>query len=762
MKSFFKLNHFSIFVVVTAATLFFPFVAPNLSSRLELLVQDLYFNLRGPIAPGDEVVIATIDEKSIDTLGRWPWHRNVMADLVDSLTDYDAKVIGFDVVFSSPETIVGVEQLRQARHALVQGSGAEENAAVVAALDQASREADTDQRFYDALKRSRRAVLGYFFHFSRQGLEHLSEAEMADYLQVVAKSRYSGIKKEPGASLHRLGLRTAFAVETSIEKIASATKRAGYFNFYPDVDGSVRRVPLLVKYRDMVELEGDDDYIFPPLSLTVLRKYLKSAILIWIDPIGVQKVALMGLKSIEIPTNQRGEMLINYYGPGNTFPHYSIVDILNKKIPPERLKGKIVLVGPTATAIEDLRVTPFDKVFPGVEVHATIIDNILHGRILANPDFPSVLIDYVSVLLVGLLLLWALINLGPLAGGAVVVCMAAVVLGGHYYLFSQRLLMLHSIPPLLELSLVSLSLPVYRFVLQEKEKRYIQGAFSQYLSPTVIEQIIENPSLLKLGGTRKEMTVFFSDVAGFSSVSEKLDSEALVRLLNEYLTAMTEIVLQHNGTIDKYEGDAIIAFFGAPMDDPDHASQCCLMALDMAEKLAELQDKWEAEGRPRLAVRMGINTGTMVVGNMGSDMRMDYTVMGDAVNLAARLEGANKEYGTSIMISEYTYASCRDDVEVRQLDAIRVVGKEEAVVVYELLGRKGELSSSQQEMLVAYNEGLALYKQRQWRPAVELFAGILEASPDDGPALTYMERCLDYQIRPPGKNWDGVYILKTK
>lgn len=762
MKSFLKLNHISIFIIVTVVTILLPFVAPNVGSRLELLAQDLYFNLRGPVAPGKEVVIATIDEKSIDKLGRWPWHRNVMADLVDSLSEYNAKVIGFDVVFSSPETIVGVEQLQQARRALAEGGGVGDNAAVIAALDQASLEADTDKRFHDALKHSRRAVLGYFFHFSRQGLEHLSETDMANYLQVVAKSRYSGIKKAPGVSLHDFGLRTAYAVETSIDKIASATKRAGYFNFYPDVDGSVRRVPLLVKYRDMVELEGDDDYIFPPLSLTVLRKYLKSAILIWIDQVGIEKVALMGRKSIEIPTNQRGEMRINYYGPGNTFPHYSIVDILEKKIPPEQLKGKIVLVGPTATAIEDLRVTPFDKVFPGVEVHATIIDNILHGRILSDPQYPALLIDVVSVLVVGLLLLWALMRLGPLAGGAVVVGAAAMIMGGHYYLFSQQLVVLHSVPPLMELSFVSLALPVYRFVLQEKEKRYIQGAFSQYLSPTVIEQIIENPSLLKLGGIRKEMTAFFSDVAGFSSVSEKLDSESLVKLLNEYLTAMTEIVLHHNGTIDKYEGDAIIAFFGAPMDDPDHARKCCLMALDMAEKLAELQDKWEAEGRPRLAVRMGINTGNMVVGNMGSDMRMDYTIMGDAVNLAARLEGANKEYGTSIMISEHTYASCRDHVEVRKLDAIRVVGKQEAVVVYELLGRKGELSPSQLELLAAYNKGLAHYQAREWRPAVDLFAGILEKRPDDGPALTYMERCLDYQLRPPGKNWDGVYILKTK
>ncbi|MDA8165085.1 MAG: adenylate/guanylate cyclase domain-containing protein, partial [Desulfobacteraceae bacterium] len=713
----------------------------------------------GPVAPGNEVVIAAIDEKSIDKLGRWPWPRRTMADLAEKLSAYDAKVFGFDVVFSSPETTgtAGVDAVRRQMEAAGRNDGAMREL-----LAAAEREADGDQLLADALKRSRRAVLGYFFHFSPQGLAHLTEGEMAAYLASIAKSRYSGVKKEAGTSLLALPLRRAYAVEANVEAVSGATSRAGYFNFYPAADGSVRTVPLLVQYRDYVERPGEDDHLYPPLALSVLRKYLKSAVLIMVDPKGVRQVALMGRKNIAIPADPQGEMRINYYGPRGTFPHYSIADIIEGTVPAEALRGKIVLIGPTAPALEDLRITPFDTVFPGVEVHATVIDNILHHRVLTGPPLPARLIDAATVIAVGIVLLLLLLRLGAVGGSLAVAAMAGAVLGGHYYLFSRHLMVVDSVPPLLEIGLVSLALPVYRFVRQESEKRFIQGAFSQYLSPVVIEQLLRDPSQLQLGGSRRTMTVFFSDVAGFSSFSERMDSEALVKFLNEYLTAMSEIVLRHRGTIDKYEGDAIIAFFGAPLEDPGHARSCCLMALEMQERLTELQEGWRARGLPGIEVRMGINTGPMVVGNMGSAMRMDYTVMGDAVNLAARLEGANKQYGSRILISRETHEACGDGFEVRELDAVRVVGKQEVVVIYELLARKGELDDQRRQMLALFNEGVRLYKERKWERAVEVFSRIIDLDPADGPALTYLERCLDFQVRPPGKHWDGVHIMKTK
>ena len=760
MKRISKPHNFLIFTAATCLVFLFSFFAGNVSGRLELLIQDIFYAKRGEIKTSGDVVIAAIDEKSIDMLGKWPWPRNVMADLIDGLTGYGVKVIGFDVVFSSPDSSSGTNRLLGLEKSLEDAGIKSDELKEV--FDIALKESDNDQKLYDALKKSRKAVLGYFFHFSKEGIEHLSEVEMESYLNIVKKSRYSGIKKEPAVSLNDIPLIQAQAVEASIKKISAATKRAGYFNFIPESDGSVRKVPLIVKYRDLVELEGDDDYLFPPLSLTMLRKYLKSAILIWIGEEGVDKVALMGREPRVIPTNSLGEMRINYYGPKGMFAHYSAVDILRGEISPELLKGKIVLVGATATAIEDIRFTPFDPLFPGVEIHATIIDNILNGRFLAEPSFSPKLIEIISLLTVGLILLVSLPRLSALAGGGIAIALAAAIFGLHYLLFSHYRIVLTTVPLLLETVLVYASLGIYRFIIEEREKVFIQSAFGQYLSPEVIEEIIKDPAKLELGGSRRELTVIFSDIADFSRIAETMDPEELVPLLNQYLSRMSEIIQKYDGTLDKYEGDAIMAFFGAPIHYADHSARCCLAALEMQEALGEMRLEWEKQGKPALTMRIGINSGMMAVGNFGSETRMAYTIMGDSVNLASRLEGANKQYATQSMISSYTYEQCKDIVEVRELDTLRVVGKKEVVTVYELLSKKGGLKPEKQKILSLYKDGRAYYMAREWQNAIEKFGEILDMDINDGPALTYMERCLDFKQREPDKNWDGTYIMKDK
>ncbi|MFQ5432883.1 MAG: CHASE2 domain-containing protein [Nitrospinota bacterium] len=760
MKTVFKPHSFIIFAAATLLVFFFSLFAGNVAGRLELLIQDIFYAQRGKMKPSGDVVIAAIDEKSIDKLGKWPWPRNVMADLVDSLTAYGVKVIGFDVVFSSPDSSSGTRQLLNLEKRLYDAGL--KRVELKEVLGRAVKESDNDQRFHDALQKSRRAVLGYFFYFSRKEIKHLSEKEMEGYLDIIKKSRYSGFKKEPSVSLNDIPLIRAQAVEATIKKISSATKRAGYFNFVPESDGSVRKVPLIVKYRDLVEQEGDDDYLFPPLALTVLRKYLKSAVIFWIGGDGVDKVALMGREPRVIPTNSRGEMRINYYGPKGTFAHYSAVDILNGEAAPELLKDKIVLVGATATAIEDVRFTPFDTYFPGVEIHATIIDNILNGKYLAEPSLSSGLIQIIGVMVVGLILLLSVPRLNAVAGGGIALALVAAIFGLHYVFFSHYRLVLNTVPPLLETVLVYASLGIYRFITEEREKRYIQSAFGQYLSPQVIEEIIKDPSKLELGGSRRELTVMFSDLADFSRIAETMDAEELVPFLNGYLSRMSGIIQHYNGTLDKYEGDAIIAFFGAPINYADHAARCCLAALEMQEELGKMRRVWEKEGKPALTMRIGINSGMMAVGNFGSETRMAYTIMGDSVNLAARLEGANKQYATHAMISSYTYAYCKDAVEVRELDTLRVVGKKEVVTVYELLCKKGELKPDKEKILSLYKEGRAFYMAREWQNAIDKFGEILDMDINDGPALTYMERCMDFKQRPPDKNWDGTYIMKDK
>lgn len=713
---------------VTLFVLIFAVFIPNpMVARLELLTQDMFYSIRGPEIPGNDVVIAAIDEKSIDLIGRWPWPREKIAQLLDRLKEYGVKVAGFDIVFSSPE-----------------------------------RGSDGDVQLAAAIKRFPNIVLGYFFHFSDVGLEHINEEELARFVKTVARSRYTGIKKGAGVKLAPLGLRQAYAVEATIKPLARATRNAGYFNYHPERDGSIRRIPMLVQYQDRVDLEEDTDYLFPPLALTMLKKYMDASIVVDIEEFGVSRVVLAGDQSKEIPVNEQGEMWINYYGPEHTFPHYSIIDILEGRVSQEQLADKMVLIGSTAIAIEDLRPTPFDEVFPGIEIHATVLDNILRDRYLRIPAFSNFLIDIISVFLIGLFLFVVIPHVGALVGSVVVTLLFLTTGAIHYYLFSSLLLVTHLVPALMQVVLCSLVLYVSRFFMEEREKKYIHSAFGKYMSPLVIEQLVRDPSKLKLGGVRRELTAFFSDLAGFSSISEKLEPSELVHLLNEYLTEMTDIVLKYDGIVDKYEGDAIMAFWGAPLDDAGHAEKCCRAALEMQDRLAEQRITWAEEGRPQLSARMGINTGQMVVGNMGAETRMDYTIMGDEVNLASRLEGVNKVYDSKIIISQNTLDECDDIFEVRELDSIRVVGKKQAVVIYQLLGLKGSLLAAKKRILDMYAEGISLYKSQKWDEAIEIFGQIFDEEPDDGPSLTYLERCLDYRIDPPGPEWDGVYVMNSK
>jgi adenylate cyclase len=528
-----------------------------------------------------------------------------------------------------------------------------------------------------------------------------------------------------------------------------AAKSAGHFHFVPDGDGILRFVP-------MVRSHGKA--LFPPFSLQILKEATRLNSVVRVSPDPVVEIQL---GDIAIPVTETGDLLINYYGPGLTFTHLSASDVIDGTVKPEQLKNKIVLVGATAVALPDLHSTPYDPLYPGVEVHATIIENILNQDFLQRPPWIR-LLSMMVILGAGLLL--GLASLYFKAVGTAV--LLGVGVGGYlvadYVFFTQQGLWVHTVYPVFSQLLVYFGITLYRFTFEEREKRFIKGAFSQYLAPTVVDRLVENPKLLKLGGERKVLTAFFSDVAGFSTIAEKLEAEELVDLLNVYLTEMTEIILKYEGTVDKFEGDAIIAFFGAPIDFEDHATRTCLAALDMQNRLAELREIWKKEGRPEMFMRIGINTGPMVVGNMGSINRMDYTMMGDSVNLAARLEGVNKQYQTYTMLSEFTYELAKNDIEARELDSIRVVGKQEPVKIYEVLGRKGEMDDTVRLILPYFKEGLNHYKNWRWEEAIDSFKGALNLYEDDGPSLTYFDRCVNFQNHPPPSDWDGVFAMKTK
>ncbi len=425
----------------------------------------------------------------------------------------------------------------------------------------------------------------------------------------------------------------------------------------------------------------------------------------------------------------------------------------------EEVRDKILIIGLTATGTHDIASIPLHNEYAGVGTYHNVVNTIINGSYISKMGrFGAALMMLMIALLSGFIT-------GSLAGRRSLVAaissfllLNAVVV----FLFSFGNIWIDQLGTNLALVLPSVCIISIKLVSEESQKKFIKSAFSRYIAPDVIDQIMEHPEALELGGENRRITIFFSDVAGFSTISEKLSPPELVALLNEYLSEMTDIIISHGGTIDKYEGDAIMAFYGAPHPYTDHEIRACLAAIDMKRRLREMQEQWRNIGQHELFVRMGMNTGLAVVGNMGSRMRMDYTAMGDSVNLASRLEGANKHYGTTAIISENTYRNANDIVDVRRLDTIRVVGKTEPILIYELLGKKGSLPQKVYDMIEKYNEGLRMFDEHQWKKAMRHFHEALAILHDDGPSQTYIRRCEEFIKKPPSKKWDGVYTFKTK
>ncbi len=429
-------------------------------------------------------------------------------------------------------------------------------------------------------------------------------------------------------------------------------------------------------------------------------------------------------------------------------------------LPYGTFKGKIVLFGAIAAALLDLRPTPFNSKEAGVHVHATALDNIISNDILY--EFRENYYLSLIILLLAVITYFAIHRVSIIWGFILTFLFMVLVFGTAILLYVYYNVITDSVTPAAAIFLTFPIVTGINYFRESKQKKYIQSAFGQYLSPKVIEIIINDPGKLNLGGVRRDITAFFSDVAGFSTISEKLSPEDLVQLLNEYLTGMCDIIGKYDGVVDKFEGDAIIAFWGAPLEQDNHAILGCYTSIEMQEKLIELRKEWERQGKHQLYVRIGMNSGPAVVGNLGSQQRMDYTMMGDTVNLASRLEGANKYYKTYTMISDATYSKAKDHIDVRELDKIRVVGKAEPVTVYELLARKGMTSGTLATIIDQYNKAINLYKQQDFTTAIKQFDDILKIFPDDGPSKTYIERCKIFQIKPPGDNWDGVFTLTSK
>jgi len=738
----------TLFVILIALALFlldFKFLR-----LVELKTLDLRIASRGDLKPGGETVIAVIDEKSLSELGRWPWPRTTIAQLVRKLKSEGAKAVGFDIVFSEPDINSNLKTI-DALSAEMKKRGVSQSG-VTDLLRRKRAAADTDAILASAMRETGNVTLGYFFHFARKGsdkeLAHVTAQRIAQNARRIENSRYPMVNSTSGKPSD-VFLPHAFAPEANIPALSVAGRNSGYFNALPDSDGSNRWSPLVIAFQN--------NY-YSSLAVSLVQSYLDFPNLsLNLEPFGAKSVVI---DDIVVPTDESGQLLINYMGPPQTFPHYSISDILAGRLPKDTFRGKIVLVGATAVGIYDLRVTPFSATFPGVEIHANVIDNILHRNFLIHSSVTR-FIDVCSIVLFGLILGLLIPRLRPITGMIAAFLMLAAFALINFFIFFSFNTWLNLVYPLITMATIYLGITIYHYFKEEREKKKIRGAFQYYLTSSVINEMLKDPDKLKLGGDKKDLTVLFSDIRGFTTISEKMTPEELVALLNEYLTTMTNQVFHYDGLLDKYMGDAIMAVFGAPLDQPDHALRACRTSLAMMKELHKLQEKWKAEGRPAFDIGVGLNSGDMVVGNMGSEMRFDYTVMGDMVNLGSRLEGINKEYGTNIIISEFTYDKVKDAMCCRELDGVRVKGKLKPVNIYELLGEKKD-EAAFKDLLEGFAKGLAHYREAKWDEAIAAFEGVLASRPSDYPSKMYIERCKNLKENPPAEPWDGVFVMTKK
>lgn len=685
---------------------------------LEHDLLDYRFKLRGPLDISDSpIIILAIDDQSDEsTPKRWPWPRAYFAHVIDNLNEAGVKAIGIDVIFEQ--------------------------------ADYDSGGFESDQQLADVLSKYDNVIL------AGKIVAPPGRANIQSLVPPYQKFENTGTPWGlVSFDLDEDGFYRRYLVGQTFNDSVYASFAAAVLKVYKDLDPTV------------AVLDRDDRFVIGPYSIPKFNSY---------------------------------SSIINYAGPSGTFPRYSFDSVLDDVdfdlieefdldsfddpgdaelgLPPGLLysgilKDKIVLIGSTVVEQHDDFPTPYletrdeeghliQVLTYGVEIHANMLQMILSENYLYTLSY----IWEFAILIILSLIVFLITRYMRTFWGVV----AAIFLVLVYFIFAFLMFTMgHTIvaigTPILIIFFAFGGHTVYHYIISQHEKRMITGAFSHYVPKKVVDQILADPEKLQLGGEERVVTVMFSDVAGFTSISEKLPPAQLVRLLNDYLTEMTDIILAHEGIIDKYEGDAIMAEFGVPVYYENHAYMACKTALEMQKRLKFLREKWNNEGRPQLRARIGINTGEVIVGNMGSRDVFDYTVMGDPVNLGSRLEGANKFYGTYIMISEFTHEFVKDEFHARELDLIRVKGKEQPIKVFELLSsKKDKMSDAFMQMLETYNKGLSHYKSQQWAEAIDCFESCLKLFPDDAPSAEYRSRCIEYKFNSPGPDWDGVTVMTEK
>jgi adenylate cyclase len=721
-------------IVALVLLLIFTFIRfenPEVLEMVRAKVFDQYQRWKPRIPETNAVTVVDLDERSLAEVGQWPWARTKVAKLVDNLTAMGAVVVAFDIVFAEPDR-------------LSPSLMAENLSGLPKEFVDKVRELPTnDQVFAESIGKSR-VVLG-------QATVTGGAPEREDIPTSVAF-----IGGDPSRWVPQYQ-----AMTRNLSILDEAAVGRGVFSVYPEADNVIRRVPAFF---------GVSGKLHPALSVEILRVATgNQTIGARVDPKGQEGILFFTLRPNRIETDEYGRIWV-YASRYDAKKYVAAVDVLNGTVDPNLINGKIIILGTSAAGLFDIRATAVEPSIPGVDVHVQIIETVLDGMQLKYPReakvFEMILMLGAGAIMILLMPMvgarWTLVLFLGIAGGAA---------GWSWYQFAEQRLLYDPVFPIFTTLLLYMQLTYSAYANEEQQRRQVRGAFSRYMSPALVEQLAADPTKLKLGGEMRDMTLLFCDVRGFTTISEQFDAQGLTKLINAFLTPMTNIILERRGTIDKYMGDCIMAFWNAPLDDEDHAKHACDSALSMMRGLQPLNDGLEAEAKQEgrkhvpIVIGIGLNSGTVCVGNMGSEQRFDYSVLGDTVNLASRLEGQSKPYGVHIVIGDETKKRAPEFATL-ELDRIKVKGKTEAVTIHTLLGYPELAETPEFKALeVEHNAMLKTYREQDWNASRAHLKRCLELNP--GLYLEhfyeiYVERFEEFESAPPGANWDGVYVATSK
>lgn len=708
-----------------------------LFKKIENFTYDARLKYTAPYTVDKNVVILDIDEASLQKLGQWPWERNILARIIDNLFDhYHINAVGFDIVFAEADSDSSIQMFSK----LADGP-LKNDPAFIRQYKKILPQLDRDRIFAESLK-NRKTVMGFaFIHENNQSNTILPAPvielpdELKDKLSLIQQKSFTG--NLPVLQKHAFS--GGFIDNPSIGE---------------EGDGVFRRVPLLQMH---------DGKIYESLAFGLFRAAIGSPQLeIQVEASDEDEVFVDWIKvgDYQIPVDQQTNIMVPYRGYWQSFPYISAVDVVNKTASMETLKDAIVLIGTSAAGLKDLRTTPFETGYPGVEVHANIISGIIEDRIKELPSYTFAL-EFLLLLGLGVFVSLLFPRLSPFQTTSLTIGLLVALIAGNLYAWqSMNLILPLTNSLLLVITLFGLHMS-YGFFVETHNKRQITRLFGQYVPPELVDEMSQHPEELSVDGETREMSVLFSDVRSFTTISENLEPKELTRFINGFLTPMTKIIHQNRGTIDKYMGDAVMAFWGAPLNDENHARNSLIAGMNMIKEMKNLSKEFNERGWPKIKIGVGVNSGPMNVGNMGSEFRMAYTVLGDTVNLGSRLEGLTKNYGVDIIVSEYTKDAV-PDFEYRLLDRVRVKGKDQPVTIYEPLGPRDDIKIDVFNELNQYQEALDNYLKMNWAEAQLQFSELIRLHPKRKIYQIYLERIEIYKNNPPEAGWDGVFTHTSK